>query len=153
MSYRPRFARGAPVMVPVPRERVERAPPERLALALLAPVAAIEISKPLPPVEIVASCPKALPTPVEAKASLPRASLNLVAIERPTAFSAVLPTAAPVLQAVSDVTGYPLAALRADEHTRPRSFYGSGLQARGRMRIGRRKRPRRVLGSGFKMWP
>ena len=127
-------------MVPVPRERVERAPVERLALALPATVEPVAIPEPLP-----------LP-PVVVMESLPRAPLNPVAIERPTAFSAVLPTAAPVLQAVSDVTGNPLAALRADEDTRQRSFYGFGLQARGRMRIGRRKRPRRVLGSGFKMW-
>ena len=84
-------------MVPVPRERVERAPTERIALAIPAPVEPVAVPEPFPPVEVVTS--------------LPRAPLNLVAIEQPTAFSAVLPTVAPILQTVSDVTGYPLAAL------------------------------------------
>lgn len=88
-------------MVPVPRERVGLAPMERFVRPLPSPVAPVAVPEPLPTLPPV------------------RAPLNLAPIEPARNTSAVLPTLAPILQAVVASTGYPLAALRGVRRTAP----------------------------------
>ena len=106
IAPRPRLMRGAPVMVPVPRERVGLPAAEPLPPALPAPVAPVEAAEPRH-------------TPVALPLALPRPPLNLPPIERPWNFSTVLPTTAPILQAVAVASGFSLAALRRPGRAAP----------------------------------